>query len=269
MIAVTSKEEKKRKLLAGSISLGISGLIFLFLLLYKIIIPNPPFELLGQGGIEFNFGNYNEGTGEIENSGIGDATDVIASAATPTASAATESVYTSDEGENINLEKKEDRPKIEENKTVITVKPNNTNSSKDNKNTNSLLNAAYTNSGKTSGGGDGNSGDDGNDGRPDGNITTHGLGGTGGDTDAGSGLGGRKIIVPPCPAIDNKEEGTVVVTFKVDKQGNVISADPNGPGTNTSSAILKSKAKHAVECIKLSPSDKDVQVFNYKITFKY
>ncbi len=261
------KEERKNQVLAGFISLGITGLILLFFILYKIITPNPPFEFAGEGGIEVNFGTYNEGTGEVESDGIGTATSVVAesSSSKSEASSSKEEVYTSDNGEPVDMKKDENKPKIENNVTVIKT---NTTTPKENKNNNSLLNAYTKNTGKN-GGGDGNSGEAGNEGQPDGNLNTHGIGGTGGGTDGSNGLGGRKLITLPCKADDSREEGTVVVIIKVDKQGNITAADPNGRGTNTSSAMLKSKARQAVLCAKLSPSDKEEQTLAITIVFKF
>ena len=260
-----NNEERKRQGIAALISLGISGLIFLFFILYKIITPNPPFEFAGEGGIEVNFGTYNEGTGDVENTGIGTATSVVTeSSATKTdASANKEKVYTSDNGEAVDVKKDENKPKMENNNTVITPVKTTTTAPKEKSNNNSLLNAYTKNAGK-SGGGDGNSGNAGNDGQPDGNLNTHGLGGTGGgqgNTDGGGGIGGfslagRKIVIPPSKVYDSREEGTVVVIIKVDKQGNITSADANGRGTNTSSAVLKSKARNAALSAKFNPSDK-------------
>lgn len=264
----TQAEERKNKLIAGAVSLGISALIFLFLVLFQIVTPNPPFEFSGEGGMEVNFGTYNEGTGNVENNGIGDATSVVAEASTAVNSNSTqENVYTSENGEPVNMENS-DKPKIENNTTVITpVKPTEPVKPKEDKSNSNLLNAYKNNTGKNPGG-DGNSGHSGNSGDPNGNPNTDGLGGTGnnpnfngngpgmGTNGTGINLAGRKILTPPCKVNDSKEEGVVVVNITVDKQGNVKEADPNGRGTNTSSSVLKSKARQAALCAKFNPSDK-------------
>jgi len=290
----TTIEQPKDRLIAGAISLGVFALLFLFLLLYKIITPNPPFEFTGEEGMEMNFGTYNEGTGNIENNGIGDATSVVTETAETNPSPTTPPVETKTEetfenGEAIIETPK--KPKIEKNTTVITpVKPKHTSTTPiknpptnttDNtpKNTNnSLLNNFIKNGTKSgSNGGDGNSGTAGNDGAPDGNPNTHGLGGhgnnpnqigNGGGGTGGVSLVGRKIITPPCNVSDSKEEGTVVVTITVNKEGKVTDADPNGRGTTTTSSVLKSKARQAALCAKFSPNDAyDEQIGT--ITFKF
>jgi TonB family protein len=132
------------------------------------------------------------------------------------------------------------------------------------------LNAYSHSKNSTQTGGDGNSGHEGNEGSPNGNPDTDGKGGHGTGTNGEGpgpgpglhggpggvsyGLAGRKMLAPPPKVSDSKEEGIVVVIITVDKEGNVIDADANGKGTNTSSATLKSKARQAARLAKFSPS---------------
>ena len=262
-------ENKKDQLLAGGITTGIVLLIFLFFWLYQIITPNPPFEFAGEGGMELNFGFYDAGSGDVENTGIGDATSVVTeSSSSPSETNPSEQIESAENGEPVL--NNEEKPKVKNNETVITptndnteVKPKEDNSSK------SLINNFIKNKNKTgNAGGDGNSNQAGNEGDPNGNPNTNGLGGHGnnpnyigngnggGGTGPGINLAGRKIMTPPCKVNDSKEEGVVVVTIKVDKSGNVTDADPNGRGTTTSSSVLKSKARQAALCAKFNPSDK-------------
>jgi hypothetical protein len=272
----SSTEHRSDKTIAGAITLAIGVALLLALIFIKIYTQNPPFELMGQEGMEMNFGDYNEGTGEVENNGIGDASNVVTSEAvsTPTPPAETPPTEVAENGEVVeNTPKTDPKPKTEtHNTTVITpVKPSNTN--------NSLLNSfvkGNTNHGNN-GGGDGSSGHAGNEGVPDGNPNTNGLGGTGnnpnqiGNSAGGSGynLGGRKATYLP-KVTDTKEEGIVVVTIKVNKAGKVIEAEPNGRGTNTSSAALKSKARQAALQATFAPSDafdEQIGTITYKFEF--
>ncbi|MCD6066546.1 MAG: energy transducer TonB [Bacteroidetes bacterium] len=262
------------KAIAGGITLAIAIILLLILIFVKIYTRNPPFDLLGSEGMEMNFGTYNEGTGEVENNGIGDATNVVTeeSVSTPPP-AETNPTENFENGEPvINADPKDPKPNTESNATtVITpVKPSNTN--------NSLLNSFVK--GNTKGGtsgGDGSSGNPGNDGVPDGNPNTNGLGGTGnnpnqiGNSAGGNGynLGGRKATYLPKVA-DTKEEGIVVVTIKVNKAGKVTEAEPNGRGTTTSSAALKSKARQAALSATFAPSeafDEQIGTITYKFEF--
>ena len=265
MIATPTNKDRAT---AGIITLLIMAFLFLFLLLYKIITPNPPFPMAEDGGEEINFGIYNEGTGNVEGPAIGDATSVVvdkSSSAKADENDAKEDDYKT--GDAV-LEKKNNNPKIKNNKTVITPTKTKEEIQKEEEEeaAKNLLKAYKTNKDKAKGGGDGNSGQAGNEGSPDGNPDTHGKGGTGNNPDfnghgpgkVGNGfsLKGRKIVVPPPKVSDGKEEGIVVVYVTVDKLGNVTNADPNGKGTTTSSQVLKSKARQAALQAKFSPDDK-------------
>jgi len=259
---LSQAEENKNKIISLVISLAVFALLLLFLFLYIIITPNPPFPLTagGGGGIEFNIGNLIEGTGNVENNGIGDAVQVVESTEVtppPTQENGSENLVTSDQGEDINITKNESKNNTTNPTTnptvVIPVKP---------KTAAELLAEKFNRTRGNNGGGDGNSGHEGNDGRPDGNPNTHGNGGTGGGTGGGEGSGdgpgkglgkggygfnlaGASILTPPPLSKDTKEEGKVVVEITVDKNGKVIKADPNGRGTTTSSPMLKAKARQA------------------------
>lgn len=270
---LSKAEENKNKAISLSISLGIMGLLFLFLLLWGIPIPNPLFPETtagGGGGTEINFGTYNEGTGNIENDGIGDATSVVENTeVTPPTPAenSSENIVTSETGENVNVT--ETKPKVENNTTVIT--PTKPKVEVHKKTAAEILAEKFNkNKGKT-GGGDGNSGQAGNDGSPDGNPNTHGTGGTGGGDGGGNGpgkgpgtgpgnggygfsLAGRSMVKPPVLPKNITEEGKVVVEIVVDKNGNVIKAEANGRGTNTNSANLKTIARQAAFATKFNVS---------------
>lgn len=261
---LSQAEENKNKIISAIISLLVFALLLLFLFLYIIVTPNPPFPVTagGGGGIEFNIGNLIEGTGNVENNGIGDAVQVVESTeVTPPANQenSSDNLVTSEQGEDINLTKNETKNNETNPKTnqtvVIPVKPKVKTAAE-------LLAEKFNQNKGNNGGGDGNSGHEGNDGRPDGNPNTHGNGGTGGGDGGGDGpgkgpgkgsgnggygfsLAGRAVISPPPLSKDTKEEGKVVVEITVDKNGKVIKADPNGRGTTTSSPMLKAKARQA------------------------
>ncbi|MBL7921305.1 MAG: hypothetical protein JNJ40_13385 [Bacteroidia bacterium] len=76
------------------------------------------------------------------------------------------------------------------------------------------------------------------------------------DGKLGFDLGTRNMVIPPVFDNDTKEEGKVIVEIVVDKDGNVIEANPNGRGTNTSSSLLKAKAKKMAIATKFSQDNK-------------
>ena len=67
---------------------------------------------------------------------------------------------------------------------------------------------------------------------------------------------GRAMVKPPKLPTDLEEEGKVVVEITVDSEGTVIEANPNGRGTNTTSAMLKAKAKQAALATKFNVDGK-------------
>ena len=278
---MVAAQNKKDRAIAALLTLLIMAALFIFLLLFKIFTPNPPFPMSADGGEEINFGIYNEGTGNVEGPGIGDATSVVVDKSSTAKAEKSDTKEDEDfkTGEAV-LEKKDNNPKIKNNETVITPSKTKEEIQKEEEEAaaKNLLNAYTKNKNKAQGGGDGNSGNAGNEGSPDGNPDTHGQGGTGNNPDfkghgngpGGSGfsLTGRKILVPPPKVSDGKEEGIVVVEITVDKQGNVTDANPNGKGTTTSSGVLKSKARQAALQAKFSSSDKfDIQ--RGSIVFKF
>jgi len=116
----------------------------------------------------------------------------------------------------------------------------------------------------TQGGQEGQTGQPGDQGSPNGargipNYTGNGGEGSGMGTGSGTGngqgdgagdgisysLGGRGSMMLHKPSYDSKEQGKVVVTIKVDKQGNVVSAVAGAKGTNVSDQTLWQLAKDA------------------------
>ena len=118
---ITQAEENKNRAIASFVTAVIFALLLLFLILYNIITPNPPFpEVIGGGGgLEINFGTYNEGTGNVEANGIGNAPSVVEQKETtpPKANSANEQVYTSETGEDVKVD--DSKPKTHNNVTVI------------------------------------------------------------------------------------------------------------------------------------------------------
>jgi TonB family protein len=259
-MVLSREEENKNKIISAAISVSVFIILLLFLWFYIVVTPNPPFPVSegGDGGIEFNIGNLIEGTGNVENNGIGEAVQVVESSeVTPSVSnkSTSEELVTSEQGEDIDIKKSDSNTPSKNQTVVIPVKPKQKTAAE-------LLAEKFNKTKGNNGGGDGNSGHEGNEGRPDGNPNTNGSGGTGEGEGGGDGpgkgpgkgpgnggygfsLSGRAVITPPPLSKDTREEGKVVVEITVDKNGKVIKADPNGRGTTTSSPMLKAKARQA------------------------
>ena len=80
------------------------------------------------------------------------------------------------------------------------------------------------------------------DGDPNSNAYTGGGIGTNGIDYQ---LGGRTVAEIKKPNYDSQQQGKVVVTVRVDRNGKVISATPGAKGSTTTNAYLYSKAKEA------------------------
>ncbi len=237
-----------------------------------MITPNPPFpETGGGGGQELALGMMNVGNDDIDYGNMGKATDVVVKE-----NPVKEEIVTVEGGEAVDLNK-EVKPEVKNDAVVITpVKPKEV--VKPKTEAEKLAEKFKKNTGKD-GGGKGNNDVAGDAGAPDGDPHKYGTGGKG--TGDGGGIGdgegpgtgpgkgpgfgggkigvdlkGRAIVKPPKLPSDTKEEGKVVVEITVDKEGNVIEANPNGRGTTTSSAILKAKAKQAAYATKFNVDGK-------------
>jgi hypothetical protein len=246
-----------------ALTLALHGIIALLLWLFSLTTQNPPFEegLAGGGG-----------GGSFVEFGTLDISDVApAPAPEPTPE---EEIMTNDDEQTVSIdqpEKPKDKPeKKEKVKEQPKVKVDLVEVPKVNQN--ALFKGGKRNNGGTQqgtgeGGGLG-------DGKGTGNGAGTGSGdggGNGGGSGKGDGFGydltGRGIR-SAAKVVDNSQEtGTVVINIKVDKNGNVISADGPARGSTTTSANLVKKSKEAAEKVKFSASDVEVQ--KGTMTFRY
>lgn len=265
---LTQNEINRNRIISGSATFLIMALLLLFLILFQLITPNPPFpESGGGGGQELALGMADLGNDDVDYSSIGAAADVISE------EKETENIHTVENGESVALNEQKPTPKAT---TQVVVKPKEI--VKEKTAAEKLAEKFKKNTGKT-GGGIGNNENAGQSGDPEGDPFKNGTGGTGtgsgggdGDGDGtGSGPGkgpgsgggkynvnlkGRALVKPPKLPTDLAEEGKVVVEITVDAEGTVIEANPNGRGTTTSSAMLKAKAKQAALATKFNVDGK-------------
>jgi outer membrane biosynthesis protein TonB len=272
---LTRSEENRNKAISATVTLLIFALFLLFLILFQLITPNPPFpESGGGGGQELALGMMNVGNDDLDYSAMGKVTEVVAEK-----TETKEKIVTAEDGEEVPIT--ETKPEIKEEKMVITPvkpKPEIKEPVKEKTAAEKLAEKFKKTTGKT-GGGKGDNEEAGQNGSPDGDPFKNGTGGSGGGTGGGDGDGegtgsgpgkgpgfgggkygvdlkGRAIVKPPKLPSDTKEEGKVVVEITVDTEGNVIEANPNGRGTTTSSALLKAKAKQAALATKFNVDGK-------------
>jgi hypothetical protein len=241
----------------------LHGIIALLLWFLNLSTPNPPFaEGLAGGG----------GGGSFVEFGTLDISDVApAPAPEPEPE---EEIMTNDDEQTVSIdqpEKTKDKPeKKEKVKEQPKVKVDLVEVPKVNQN------ALFKGGKRNNGGAQQGTGEGGGlgDGKGTGNGPGTGSGdggGNGGGSGKGDGFGydltGRGIR-SAAKVVDNSQEtGTVVINIKVDKNGNVVSADGPARGSTTTSANLVKKSKEAAEKVKFSPSDVEVQ--KGTMTFRY
>jgi TonB family protein len=267
---LTRSEENRNRAVSAVLTLLIFGLLLLFLILFKLVRPNPPFpEGGGGGGQELALGMMDVGNDRIDFTSMGAVTDVVAEK-TP----AKEEVVTVEGGEDV-VVPKEEKPKLKNEAMVVTpVKPKEVVKEKT---AAEKLAEKYKKKGTQTGGGIGNNEEAGASGAPEGDPFGSGTGGSGTGTGGGTGpgegpgsgpgrngvgggfsygLAGRNVKERPKLPTDMKEEGKVVVEITVDSEGNVTEANPNGRGTTTSSPMLKAKARQAAMATKFNPDSR-------------
>src|SRR5687767_13496151 len=115
---LTRSEENRNRAVSAGLTLLIFGLLLLFLILFNLVRPNPPFpEGGGGGGQELALGLMNVGNDDIDFSSMGAVTDVVVAK-----SDVKEKVVTVEGGENVNI--RDEKPNQKNDAMVITpVKP--------------------------------------------------------------------------------------------------------------------------------------------------
>ncbi len=220
----------------------------LLLLLFVGVTNNPP--LKSEQGIQVNFGTDDFGEGRLE-----PATDVMPSQTTPMASAAQneKTPLTQDFEEAPSVITKKDVKKVETKNPVSAV----TDAKTTNKNTETKItepqqkvNPKALFPGQKSDGGDqgeGETGKFGNQGDPNGSrLTGNRIGGGDGTGNVPSfSLAGRGSLTLPTPKYSSQAEGRVVVEITVDREGNVVKANPTIKGSTVQDDKLFEAARNA------------------------
>jgi hypothetical protein len=226
---LTKQEDIRNRTISATIAVCVFSLVFLFFILQKLVTPNPPFPKGNSsscGGISF---------ATIENEQInydqmGITTDVVQKEEILTSKNSNVSISTS-----------------KETKALSAVQQ---------------LSLKYRKSvGKINNSNDAHSYHDGKQNGPTGNDIRNSI--TNGIVDPSANqkdfkvdLVGSKLLYMPTLPKDITEEGKVVVNIIVDAEGVVTSAEANGRGTTTSSAVLRSKARQAALATKFNVDTK-------------
>jgi outer membrane biosynthesis protein TonB len=288
---ISRNEENRISVLSLLLSFLITGMLVVLLIFWVIHVSNPP-EITGGGspgnsmdeGVSVTLGSDAQGYGDYQFPEPVNAEPVTGQPASDNSV-----LISSTDGVNINEEVKQNPPSPtnSQNNTPKTNTNNNT-SQQQQTNTHTSWQNALQNANSNGNSGN-NPGTQGIEGDPTGNGPNFGSTGGGntgstgntGGTGTGTGKGGssfgigRKNLVNPCTPNATKREGKVVVIIKVDRNGNVIDADPNGPGTDTSDPELKLQARQAALCAKFEACTDDCPeiskgtiIFNFRLPGK-
>ena len=222
--------KNRRKAIIGTVLFHIGLLLcFIFMgLTYQI--PPPPEE-----GITINFGYQDFGSGSEQLEQIVEKQEITPQEIVNN-NPVVEDISTQDIEETPTtklkeqLEKPKEVNKIEEKKPEPMV------------NTKALYPGKKQNNSNSRGISEGQGNQGSQDGDPNSNAYTGGGTGTNGIAYQ---LGGRTIAEIKKPNYDSQQQGKVVVTIRVDRNGKVISATPGAKGSTTTNAYLYSKAKEA------------------------
>lgn len=236
----------QQKGIFGTILFHVLMVLMLFYFGYTTPLPLPSEE-----GILINFGNTEDGKGELE---------PIIAPIEPVKSQSASKAEKAKDDEEIMTQDFEEAPFIEKKKKTPvkkeTVKPT------ENKNVSQkvepiepvekprevnrkALFPSKSNTGTQEG--EGETGKQGNQGNPFGSPDSkvHGPGNSGNGTTPQFSLAGRNALSLPKPAYNYQVEGKVVVEVTVDQSGNVVSAVPGARGSTTLNEFLLDAAKRA------------------------
>jgi len=212
---ITRTEENKNRRIAIGITLFAFSTLVLFLIFKNIITNNPPFPAAQQSEMILGLSNNsNENNGEVKTTAI--------AAAQQKKESTDKKIVTDPNSEIVNVKSGVEK---------ITEQYKNHSSVSDNlqeQNSQSITSATTNEKGTA---------------LQEKNVV---------DIPFGYNLTERSVVIPPKFSSDTKEEGKVVVDIVVDKQGNVIEANPHGRGTTTSNALLKAKAKQMAIATRFS-----------------
>lgn len=290
---MTREEKNKNRIIAASMTAGITGLLLLLVIMIVWGEPNPPLE--GRDGVELNFGLDNEGFGDVQpTEPVGSEGKQAAvpqqaepqppkqEAPQPEPEKPSEQLTSEDEEspvitkEKEKEKKKEDKKEPEKPVEKVTTPPkkeqpvtqpqktdpnavynptaSNTKSEAGNK-------GAEGNDGKT--GKPGNHGDDpgktGDKGNPQGSLDAKALYGTPGGGSGGGGgssldLSGWTWDTKPSPNVPNNESGRLVFEIKVDENGDIISIKTLERSVSTEAEQICRKSVEKLTFSKLGSS---------------
>jgi periplasmic protein TonB len=244
-------KEKRNKTYAF---IGTALFHALLLLLLILLALRTPLPLPGEEGVEVSLGYTDAGMGRVQPSVVQPAS---APAPRPEPSEQKEDIVTQTTEETVALPaQKEEKiePKPQPPKPEPKVEPIPDPEPEPPKVDPRALYPGRTQESQT-GQNEGATGQAGDQGRPDGSPDSPSYEGIGG---AGEGISysleGRSSSFLPKPDYPSREQGRVVVTIWVNKEGKVVRASPGARGTTTTDPALRRAAEQAALRAKFSPN---------------
>ncbi len=265
---MTSEKQNKVKGIVGTIAFhAILLLVFVF---FGLTTPLP---LPGEEGVEVNLGNSDQGMGKIQK--IEPAPAKVIPPPPEPEKEVKEKIITQDVEEAPAIEQKKKeikkpviKPEIKPKEIVKEKQPEKEELPPPKVNPKALYKGKSTTEGQ--GGSEGETNKPGDQGSPygDPNVSNHeGKGGQGNGISYS--LGGRGALTLPKPEYNSEDQGKVVVTIKVDQQGNVTSADAGAKGTNVSDHKLWEMARLAALRSKFSADPNAPPLQTGTITYNF
>ncbi|MBQ0016901.1 MAG: TonB family protein [Bacteroidales bacterium] len=259
-------EQRKYKLISAAATTAIMAVIVVICLLFGYMPPDPP---IPESGVEVNLGYSDMGLGD--NDQIADGGSVAKSASS--SAAVSEQVATQSTQESVSM------PTAD--KANPTAKPDPTPTAQTKVqeapkqpelNRNALFSGSRNKNASQNGGSEGNTSGAGNMGKANGNPNASGYVGSGGGGAAGKGtsfsLVGRTARALPEPTYSSNQQGKIVITVYVDRQGNVIMAE-NSRGSTITDQSLVNQAIAAARNAKFSASETAAEKQKGTITYVF
>jgi TonB family protein len=242
-------------------------------LCYFIVFHNPPPQEEGTGGILVNYGTVDEGMGSDymstdEPSVAEKANNTKPNKVTP-APPTEEKQQVDNSDKNVVTQSTDDAPEVTANSkapsNTVATQPTTKTVAKPTVNQNALY-KGKTNNG--TGEGDGTGSTPGNQGKTTGTTLTDNYNGTG-SGNGGNSLNARNFTRPPSKPVVTNFEGKIVITFRIDADGNIVSASVARGSTSLEGDIVD-KCIQAVKNAKVSPSANlsDEQTYTQTFVFK-
>ena len=222
------------KLISGIITAVIMAVIVAILLAFGYDPPDPP---IPEEGVEVNLGNSDFGLGD-------DARPAAAAAASSAASPNQVATQRVDPTPNIGASENQG------NAVKPAAEPTANQSREPEINRNALFPGKRNQ--QSGSGSQGISSGTGDQGKPNGSPNSNNYIGNGGGN-GNYNLAGRSSVTLPRPDYSSNEQGTVVITIWVDREGKVTRAEYQPKGSNTSNGYLVNQARNAALRARFNP----------------